>query len=111
MKVMTVHGLAHHVMSQLFGSLGYERPPELLTAMDQFSRVQELLAGEDAADWPAYGGMLPLRGFADQVRQFLLRSQEALLSPEPKADSIRIDWHLNAPDFEGPGADRLAPAA
>jgi superfamily I DNA/RNA helicase/RecB family exonuclease len=93
MKVMTVHGLAHHVMSQLFGSIGYERPPEVLTSMDQFSRVQELLAGEEAADWPAYGGMLPLRGFADQVRQFLLRSQEALLSPdqvEAKADEAGI---------------------
>jgi superfamily I DNA/RNA helicase/RecB family exonuclease len=82
MKAMTVHGLAHHVMASLFGNLGYERPPDVLTAMDQFARVRELLAGEDPADWPAYGGMLPMHGFADQIRQFLLRAQEALLSPE-----------------------------
>jgi superfamily I DNA/RNA helicase/RecB family exonuclease len=93
MKVMTVHGLAHHVMSELFGALGYERPPDVLTAMDQFSRVQELLAGEEAVDWPAYGGMLSLRGFADQVRQFLLRAQEALLTPdqvEGRADAAGL---------------------
>jgi superfamily I DNA/RNA helicase/RecB family exonuclease len=82
MKVMTVHGLAHHVMAQVYPTLGYRRPPELMPAMDQFSRVQELLAGEDPADWPAYGGMLGLHGFADQARQFLLRAQEALLSPD-----------------------------
>jgi superfamily I DNA/RNA helicase/RecB family exonuclease len=81
MKVLTVHGLAHTVMAQLFGSLGYERPPDVLTALDQFSRVQELLAGEDPADWAAFGGMLALRGFADEIRQFLLRAQEALLGP------------------------------
>lgn len=82
LKVLTVHGLAFHVVSERFDVLGYSRPPQVLPALDQFSKVRELLAGEDPAQWPAYGSMLRLRGFADQVRQFLLRAQEALLPPD-----------------------------
>jgi superfamily I DNA/RNA helicase/RecB family exonuclease len=82
LRILTVHGLAYHVVGQRFEALGYDGPPDVLSASDQFARVQELLSGEDPADWPAYGGMLRLRGFADQVRQFLLRAQEALLKPE-----------------------------
>jgi superfamily I DNA/RNA helicase len=82
MRLLTVHGLANHVVTARFEQLGYQRPPEILSALDQFSKVQELLAGEDPADWPAYGAMLRLRGFADEVRQLLLRAQEALSIPE-----------------------------
>jgi superfamily I DNA/RNA helicase/RecB family exonuclease len=84
-QVLTVHGLAHHVMAVRHSALGYERPPEVMGALDQFAKVRELLAGEDRDDWPVFGGMLLLRGFADEVRQFLLRAQEALLSPEDVA--------------------------
>ncbi len=82
LRVMTVHGLAHHVVSANHRELGYELPPEVLTASDQFAKVRELLQGERPGDWPAYGALLPLRGFADQVRQFVLRAQESLLSPD-----------------------------
>ncbi|HEV8421005.1 MAG TPA: ATP-dependent helicase, partial [Actinomycetota bacterium] len=82
MKLMTVHGLANHVVGVRFEALGYRRPPEILSAPDQFSKVQELLESEDPADWPDYGTMLSLRGFADEVRQLILRAQEALLTPE-----------------------------
>jgi superfamily I DNA/RNA helicase/RecB family exonuclease len=85
-KVLTVHGLANHVMTNRFAALGYERPPDILTALDQFSKVRDLLAGEDPGEWPRYRGMLGLRGFADQVRQLLLRAQEALESPEDILD-------------------------
>ena len=54
MRVVTVQGLAHHAISLRFRALGYHRPPTLLPALDQFSRVQELLAGEDRSDWPAF---------------------------------------------------------
>jgi superfamily I DNA/RNA helicase/RecB family exonuclease len=81
-RIMTVHGLAYHVVTNRYRALAYERPPDVLTAQDQFSKVQELLGGELREDWPAYGSMLGLRGFADEVRQFLLRAQEALVGPE-----------------------------
>ncbi|CAN5116282.1 ATP-dependent DNA helicase [soil metagenome] len=82
LRVVTVHGLAYHVVSARFARLGYREPPPVLSAVDQFSKVGELMRGEDPASWPAYGSMLGLRGFADQLRQFVLRAQEALLAPE-----------------------------
>jgi superfamily I DNA/RNA helicase len=82
MKLMTVHGLANQVLGARYEALGYRRAPEILPAPDQFSKVQELLEGEDPDDWPTFGGMLKLRGFADEVRQLILRAQEALLTPE-----------------------------
>jgi superfamily I DNA/RNA helicase/RecB family exonuclease len=81
-RVLTVHGLANHVMTNGYAALGYDRPPDILSAFDQFTRVHDLLGGEEATEWPVYGGMLGLRGFADEVRQFLLRAQDALISPE-----------------------------
>ncbi len=82
MKLMTVQGLANHVVGARFEALDYQRPPEILSANDQFSKVQELLRGESPTDWPTYGAMLSLRGFADEVRQLILRAQEALVTPE-----------------------------
>lgn len=82
LRITTLHGLAYQVVSRRHEALQYGSPPEVLSAADQFARVRELLLAEDPADWPTYGSMLQLRGFADQVRQFLLRAQEALLSPE-----------------------------
>jgi superfamily I DNA/RNA helicase len=82
MKLMTVQGLANHVVGARFEALDYQRAPEILSALDQFSKVQELLEGEDPSDWPVYGAMLSLRGFADEVRQLILRAQESLMTPE-----------------------------
>lgn len=82
LRVSTVHGLAYQVMSARYHDLKYETPPTILAATEQFAKVQELLGGEAPADWPGYGGMLRLRGFADQIRQLVLRAQEALVTPE-----------------------------
>ena len=82
LRVVTVHGLARHVLNARFRRLDYPEPPDLLPAGDQFALVQELLNDQDPAAWPAYGHMLGMRAFADEVRQFLSRAQEALLSPE-----------------------------
>jgi superfamily I DNA/RNA helicase/RecB family exonuclease len=93
LRVVTVHALAFDVIGRRFGALGYDAPPAVLSADDQFSRVRDLLGGEDPGDWPAYGRMLGLRGFADEVRQFLTRAQEALLAPEDvlvRADAMGL---------------------
>ncbi len=82
LRVVTVQGLAHHVLGARFALLDHDQPPEVLTAADQFAKVRELLEGELPEDWPAYGAMLGMRGFADEVRQFVLRAQEALVPPE-----------------------------
>jgi superfamily I DNA/RNA helicase/RecB family exonuclease len=86
LKVLTTHALAFHVMSLRFSALDYAEPPAVLTAADQFAKVREMLGGEDPVEWPAYGALLGVRGFADQVRQLLSRGQEALLDPEEMAD-------------------------
>ncbi len=102
LNVFTPHALAFHVMDHRFRELDYEEPPTVLNAPDQFARVQELLAGEDAGMWPAYGSMLPLRGFADEIRQFLLRAQESLLTPddiESKARSAGLTGWLELATF------------
>jgi superfamily I DNA/RNA helicase/RecB family exonuclease len=82
LRVLTVHGLALHVMSKRHRALDYERVPELLTAFDQLSKVRDLLNGESPAEWPTCGNMLRLRGFAEEVRQLLNRAQEGLIAPE-----------------------------
>ncbi|MGZ5291197.1 MAG: ATP-dependent helicase [Actinomycetota bacterium] len=87
LRVTTIHGLAYQVVSARYHELRYDAPPTILAAGDQFAKVQELLAGEDPARWPAYGGLLHLRGFADQVRQLVLRAQESLLSPQDIEDA------------------------
>ena len=80
--VVTIHGLAFHVVGERFERLGYDAPPTVLSASEQFARVRELLDGEDPERWPVFGGLLKLRGFADEVRQLVIRAQEALRSPD-----------------------------
>jgi superfamily I DNA/RNA helicase len=82
LNVLTFHGLGHLILRERFSALGYAEPPDVLSAPDQFALVQDLLQGQDPREWPAYGHLLTLRGFADQIRQFLLRAQEARLAPE-----------------------------
>lgn len=82
LRVLTFHGLAHRVLKEREGE-----PPEVLAAADQFATVRELLAGQDPDAWPAYGGLLGVRGFADEVRQLLARAQESLWMPDDLAEA------------------------
>ncbi len=86
LNVFTVHALAYRVMSLRFATLDYEEPPEVLSAADQFAKVRELLLVQDPSRWPAYGRLLSMRGFADEVRQFVLRAEESLIEPERVAE-------------------------
>ncbi len=95
LQVLTLHGLAHLVLRERSSALGYPEPPEVLSAADQFALVQDLLHGQEPAEWPAYGHLLTLRGFADQIRQFLLRAQEARIAPE------QIEAKAEARDLTG----------
>ncbi|HEY7660437.1 MAG TPA: UvrD-helicase domain-containing protein, partial [Actinomycetota bacterium] len=89
LTIVTIHGLAHHVVGQRYAQLAYSAPPQLLDASNQSRLVRELLEGEDPALWPAYGKLLHLRGFADEVRQFVIRAQEALLPPDEIEERAR----------------------
>lgn len=80
--VFTAHALAFRVLGRFHRALGYLEPPRVLSAADQFARVRRLLEEEGRMAWPTYGALLHLRGFADQLRQVLLRAQESLIPPE-----------------------------
>ncbi|MGH2656745.1 MAG: ATP-dependent helicase [Actinomycetota bacterium] len=83
--VFTVHGFAFRVLGRRFGDLGYAEPPQVLSAPEQYAVVRELLAGERREDWPSFGRLLEVRGFAQQVADLVLRAQERLLAPEELA--------------------------
>ena len=102
LRVVTVHALSFDIVGRRYEDLDYREPPTILNAADQFARVQELLAAEDPAHWPAYSGMLSMRGFADEVRQFLLRAQESLLTPdaiEKRAKEAKLTGWLELAAF------------
>ena len=82
LRVLTFHGLALALLKEREGE-----PPEVLSAPEQFAKVRELLLAQDVRAWPAYGGLLGLRGFADEVRQLLSRMQESLRTPEELSDA------------------------
>ncbi len=110
-RVLTVHGLAFHVMSLRYRALRYDEPPSVLSASEQFARVAGLLAKEGRGDWPVYGAMLGMRGFADQVRQFVLRAQEAMLTPEEllrRAEAVELRAWRELALFYGRYLDGLA---
>jgi superfamily I DNA/RNA helicase len=82
LPVQTAHGFAFRLLGRRFEDLGYERPPQLLSAPEQYATVRQLLAGESPDDWPRFGHLLQTSAFARQVADFVLRAQERLLSPE-----------------------------
>ena len=93
-SVHTFHGFAWWLLTRAFtvetpsgpeSDLGYalaglEEEPVLLTAFDQRARVGALLRAEDPADWPVNGNLLGSNAFAGEVRDFLLRVKERLLT-------------------------------
>ncbi len=102
LKIFTVHGLANHVVASRHDALAYTEAPQILSAADQFALVRDLLRDQDPTDWPVYGHMLSMRGFVDEVRQFLSRAQEALLTPEEierKAEASALPGWLELARF------------
>ena len=97
LQVVTFHGMANRILRERHGAMGYDEPPRVLASTEQFAKVRELLEGEDPSDWPAYGSLLRLRGFVDEVRQFLVRAQEEMRTPESIAEAADArgltGWH------------------
>jgi superfamily I DNA/RNA helicase/RecB family exonuclease len=82
LPVFTVHGFAYRVFARRFDDLGYPEAPGILSAPDQYALVRRLMAEERPEDWPRFAALLRVRGFAEQVADFVLRAQERLLDPE-----------------------------
>ncbi len=71
--------------------------PSLLTGPEHIALVAELLATEDPTDWPVgFHGLLTTATFADEVSDFILRSQEFML------DHAELDQRCSErPDWKG----------
>ncbi|MGH2723088.1 MAG: PD-(D/E)XK nuclease family protein [Actinomycetota bacterium] len=82
LPVFTVHGFAFRVLGLRFGEVGYDQPPQVLSAPEQYTWVGQMLREESPREWPRFGRLLTVRGFAQEVADFVLRAQERLLSPE-----------------------------
>ena len=52
---LSFHGLALALVRRHYRALGYGRPPTLLGRAEQSHLLRELLAAEEAADWPRHG--------------------------------------------------------
>ncbi|GAB3464944.1 hypothetical protein GCM10027570_53140 [Streptomonospora sediminis] len=76
---LTFHSYAYALIRREFSRLG-DHPPRLLSGPEQLMEVRELLAGESgdgAAMWPErLRPALTTRGFAEELRDFLMRAQE-----------------------------------
>nr|WP_255429709.1 ATP-dependent DNA helicase [Streptomonospora sp. PA3] len=76
---MTFHSYAYALIRREFARLG-DHPPRLLSGPEQLMEVRELLSGESAdgaALWPErLRPALETRGFAEELRDFLMRAQE-----------------------------------
>ena len=87
---LTFHSYAYALIRREFQQ-AQDLPPRLLTGPEQLLETRELLAGEvrdGAARWPdRLRPALDTRGFAEELRDFLMRAQERGL------DSPWLEYH------------------
>ncbi|WP_372451062.1 ATP-dependent helicase [Streptomonospora nanhaiensis] len=100
---LTFHSYAYALIRREFGRID-ERPPRLLSGPEQLMEIRELLAGEaaDGAEmWPErLRPALTTRGFAEELRDFLMRAQERGIDP---ADLDRLGREHRRDDWVAVG--------
>ncbi|GAA3741071.1 ATP-dependent helicase [Salinactinospora qingdaonensis] len=102
---LTFHSYAYALIRREFQRAG-DLAPRLLSGPEQFMEVRELLTGEvsDGAHlWPErLRATLDTRGFAEELRDFLMRAQERGIEPPDLEvfgrEQQRDDW-IAAGDF------------
>jgi len=73
---MTFHSYAYALVRREFVLAGDE-PPRLLSAPEQLLEIRRMLKGEDPARWPQpLRAALGTRGFAEELRDLILRAAE-----------------------------------
>ncbi|WP_199776514.1 ATP-dependent DNA helicase [Nocardiopsis sp. SBT366] len=96
---LTFHSYAYALIRREFQRMG-DSPPRLLSGPEQLMEVRELLNWEfqdGAEQWPErLRPALETRGFAEELRDFLMRAQERGLGPvdlaRAAAERDRDDW-------------------
>jgi len=91
---MTFHSYAYALVRREFVLAGDE-PPRLLSAPEQLLEIRRLLKGEDPEkNWPeSLRPALNTRGFADEVRDLVLRAAERGLDGRSLRDRGRQQGH------------------
>ncbi|MGZ4241293.1 MAG: ATP-dependent helicase [Actinomycetota bacterium] len=97
-RVTTWHSYGLSLLRSHYRRLGYRREPGLLTGPEQFTLVREMLDDPDEqAHWSAFPKQTKLAGFVQELREFVLRAQDALRSPEQLVEAARL---ARRPDLE-----------
>ncbi|MRH87864.1 AAA family ATPase [Nocardia sp. SYP-A9097] len=101
--VRTLHSYAFGLLRTVSAAHG-NPPPRLLTGSEQDIVIREMLRGElaeDAPDWPErLHPALPTGGFAEQLRDLMLRATERGLGPE---DLIALGHAHRHPEWVAAG--------
>ncbi|GAB2507981.1 hypothetical protein GCM10027167_06220 [Nocardia heshunensis] len=94
--VRTVHSYAFGLL-RTFAATHGNPPPRLLTGSEQDIVIREMLRGDlldGAAEWPErLHPALPAAGFAEQLRDLMLRATERGLGPEDLIELGRVHRH------------------
>jgi len=97
-RVTTWHSYGLSLLRNYYRRLGYRREPGLLTGPEQFTLVREMLDDPtEQKHWSAFPKQTRLAGFVEELREFVLRAQDALKSPEQLVDLGR---QAGRPDLE-----------
>lgn len=97
--VATSHSLAMRLVERHAAELGWERPPTLLTGVEQEALIADLLTTEDPTRWPAvFHPLLTTDTLASEVTDFVLRAAEQRLEPTDIGRRGRAEWRA-MPDF------------
>ncbi|MFA5890066.1 MAG: ATP-dependent DNA helicase [Actinomycetota bacterium] len=96
-RVTTWHAFALSLLRFHYPRLGYRREPSLLTGPEQFNLVREMLADPlERQRWAEFRTHTALTGFVEELREFVLRAQDAFELPE---DIERRATELGRPDL------------
>ena len=90
-RVSTWHAFALSVLRLYYPALGYKRDPGLLTGPEQYALVREMLDRPDEREhWAAFPKQLALAGFVGELREFVLRAQDAFEHPDSLEERARL---------------------